>query len=273
MHWYRYRFQLEEERREELLAFLSQLPFASFEETDEGLNAYLEAGSQTDELDRRLDTLRDRYLFQLEQEALEARNWNEIWESNFSPIRIGRFCAVRADFHAPIPDVDHEIIINPKMAFGTGHHDTTYMMMQMMERLPLRGAKVLDYGCGTGILSILAERLGALFIDALDIERAAYDNTLENLQINAADRVQVHHGDLQVILEAGYDLVLANINRNVILEVLSPLYSIVRSAGILLISGILITDEPRVLEAAAREGFTADEKLERGDWLCVKFVK
>ena len=268
MNYWEFSFTVAEEKRDMLLAFLSEWPFDSFEETEDGLNAYVPAADRENIQDPEIQSLADRFGARLSIRELPYVNWNETWESNFQPIVLDKFCAVRADFHPVQAGVKYEIVINPKMAFGTGHHDTTWMMMDAMRHHDFDRKKVLDYGCGTGILAILAAKMGATMIDAVDIEQPAYENALENIQINDAFNVQVFHGNLDVILDNRFDFILANINRNVILASLPTLHNKLNKGGILLISGILRQDEAKVLEAARRAGFTVDEKFYRNEWCC-----
>lgn len=268
MNYWEYSFQLEEDKRDILLAFLSEWPFDSFLETENGLNAYVPDTDRKEVPDTDVYELATRFGAKLSIQEVPDANWNEAWESNFQPIVLDTFCAVRADFHPPQSGVKYEIVINPKMAFGTGHHDTTWMMMDAMRHHQFDRKKVLDYGCGTGILAILAAKMGATMIDAVDIELPAYENALENVQINNAFNVQVFHGKLDVILDNRFDFILANINRNVILDSLPTLRNKLNKGGILLISGILQQDEAIVLEAARKAGFTVDEKYYRNEWCC-----
>lgn len=269
MDYWQYRIRIAPEHRDVLLAFLTELPFESFEEIPEGLDAYLPVADRTPELEAQLETLKQEWPFSFQAERLEHRNWNEEWERNFPPIRVDDFCGIRADFHPPFKGVAHEIVISPKMAFGTGHHATTYMMIEMMGRLDWKGQTVLDYGCGTGILAILAARLGAAWVDAVDIEEPAYENTLEHARINGvADRIHAWHGVLETVPFRRYDTILANINRHVILASLSALYERITPPGTLLISGILADDEPLVLSEAEAAGFFPFDRLQKGEWIC-----
>ena len=273
MNYWQYRITTEPRQLEMLLAFLSELPFDTFEETEMGWNAYLPENEDDALVEMQMLNIQQQFPFEYEKELLAYRNWNAEWEANFQPVKVDHFCGIRADFHPPIPDVKYEIVINPKMAFGTGHHDTTYMMIQAMRSLSFKGTKVLDYGTGTGILAILASKMGASMIDAVDIEREAYDNTLENAQINNVDNIQVYHGTLNNILDSNYDLILANINRNVILDSLAVLAEKIKRNGVLLLSGILKEDAP-ILETFADDfRFTVDERYYRGDWACLKLLK
>jgi len=273
MDYLRYRIETDPATAEILLAFLSELPFDSFEETEAGLDAYLANDAKRNAVDLDLKKLQTSYTFYFQVEKIPHRNWNAEWEANFQPVQVGKFCGIRADFHPPMPDVRYELVINPKMAFGTGHHETTHMMIQMMRELSLKGAKALDYGCGTGILAILAAKLGASAIDAVDIEAEAYQNTLENAQINHVHNIQVIHGTLPNVLDSEYDVILANINRNVILDSFSALHQRLKRNGVLLISGILQKDLGAMQSHIRKYRFTLDEKLERGGWMCLKLLK
>ena len=158
--------------RDILIALFSNLDFDSFEETDSGFVAYMEERILNEQVLSELRAMQDNFAFEFTQTPLEDKNWNAVWESNFAPIQIDEFCGIRADFHPPFEQVQHELLINPKMAFGTGHHETTFMMIQCMEKLNFEQKSVLDYGCGTGILAILAQKLGATDIKGVDIEKA-----------------------------------------------------------------------------------------------------
>jgi ribosomal protein L11 methyltransferase len=271
MDYYCYEIQIDEARREIILAFLGELPFDSFEELPQGLNAYIPAAAHTDETETQVAALGEQFAFRYERRFIPAQNWNAVWESNFQPIRIGDFCAVRASFHPSESGVQHEILINPQMAFGTGHHATTYLMMEQMQHEDFDGAAVLDFGCGTGILAILAAKMGAAHIDAVDIEQPAYENTLENAALNGTPQIAAYHGTLETVPLAQYGLILANINRNVILNSLGALYQRLAPNGVLLVSGILLADEQLVLERAARAGFSADLQTRHDEWCCLRF--
>ncbi len=269
----RYRIILQPQHKEIVLAFLNEMPFEAFEELESELHAYTPIIHDLPTIERALADLQQRYPFKYEKEEVAYKNWNAEWEAGFQPVRIDQFCGIRADFHPPMQDVKYEMIINPRMAFGTGHHETTYMMVQLMQEQPFQGAKVLDYGCGTGILAILASKLGAAIIDAVDIEAEAYQNTLDNCQLNNVYNVQVYHGTLNHIFDTGYQVILANINRNVIIDSLSVLHQKLDKRGTLLISGILKTDVPMLKPLLASVGFTLNEQLFRGDWACLQLLK
>ncbi len=273
MDYYCYDITVSIPVREIALAFLNELPFDTFEETEKGLRAYLRISEEVEDIERELSEIAAQLAFTYSRRRIAAQNWNAVWEANFQPIQIGAFCGIRADFHPPFSEVQHEIIIQPRMAFGTGHHATTYMMIDMMSREDFQGSGVLDFGCGTGILAILAVKMGAQQVDAVDIEEPAYQNTIENAALNHAGPVAAYHGTLDAIKEGGYNIILANINRNVILNTLSALYGKLAPAGVLLVSGILLADESLVLERAETVGLSPTGKTKRGEWSCMRFEK
>ena len=270
-----YTIVVEEELREQVLAFLGLLPFDSFEEVDNGLKAYLPVAASGDEADAQIDDLANRYGFSYTRQLIPHQNWNAVWESNFTPIEIAHFCLIRAEFHDHQEGFQYEIVIRPKMAFGTGHHATTHMMIAAMQNLPLKNAAVFDFGCGTGILALLADMMGAGHIDAVDIEYPAYQNTLENALLNGCNNINAYHGGLEALpeQELSYNIILANINRNVILDSLASLYAKLVPGGLLLVSGILLQDQALVVEKAKAEGFSLTSSWTKGNWCCFEFKK
>ena len=256
-----------------LMAELAQIGFESFVELEHGLEAYI---PQTDFLEESLQevTLLKNPEFSIEYSinTLAPKNWNEVWESDFKPIVVDERCAVRADFHEPIA-VDYELIITPKMSFGTGHHQTTYMMLQHILDLDLKGTSVLDMGCGTGVLAILAVKKGAHTADAIDIEPWCYENTKENALLNVCKNIHVYEGDARLLDGKKYDLIIANINKNVLLHDIPTYASCLHANGTLLLSGFYAAD----LEDISRVCTSADleyiSHLERAHWVAVKFTK
>lgn len=266
----RFSIQTAPEWREILLAFLAELPFDSFEDSEAGLNAYLPPGADLAETEQQIRQLQTDYPFTYTVEAIKTENWNAVWESNFDTVRVQNFCGIRAEFHPPFEGVQHEIVIRPKMAFGTGHHETTWMMMDRMSQMDFKDKLVFDYGCGTGILAILAVQLGAAHVDAVDIEYPAYENTLEHAELNGVgEQIKAFFGTLDDVPSATYDVILANINRNVILASLPELRKRLSANGLLLISGILHEDEPAILEAATGQGFLEMAQQKRGNWMAM----
>jgi ribosomal protein L11 methyltransferase len=273
MNYIVYRLKAQADIAEILVAFLGEMPFDTFEESEEGVNAYIPEKEDSEDILQQLKDLQSRFAFEFIRAEIPHQNWNELWESNFESIQVGNFCGIRADFHPAFDQVTHELVINPKMAFGTGHHATTFMMIQLMEDMKWQDKKVFDYGTGTGILAILAAKLGANDIDAVDIEDLSYENTIENAQRNQVSGIEVYLGDLSVVTNQGYDIILANINRNVILESLSALYEKLKEGGEILFSGILAVDKALLLESAEKQGFTLQQSLQKGDWIALKMQK
>lgn len=269
MQYFRYQFTTPAEWRDVLLAYLGEMAFEVFEETENGLDAYLPESAAGPELDEAVEALRSQLEIDWQKELVPYQNWNEVWESNFQPVLVDDFCGVRAEFHEPLSGVQHELVIQPRMAFGTGHHATTEMMMRSMRDLVFVGKRVLDFGCGTGILAILAGKLGAAVIDAVDIEEEACDNSRYNAELNGVPHIRVFCGDLEAVPFARYDILLANINRNVLLDTMQAMSARLDPAGTLLLSGILIQDIPLISAAAAEQGLSVVRQLEQGDWACL----
>ncbi len=272
MDYHRFTFSTKEP--ELLLAFIQDLPFDSFEVEENILQAYIPSKNHSEKIQQALDSLKEQMTFTYQHTLIPYQNWNAVWESNFSPIRVQDFCGIRADFHPPFdPPVTHEIHIQPKMAFGTGHHATTWMMIDQMANLDFKGKKVLDYGCGTGILAILAEKMGASAIDAVDIEPPAVENTLEHLTLNTCTQITTYEGTLDQLANNQYQVILANINRNVILASLTTLYTQLEKDGYLLISGFIQADTDLLQESTLQQGFTVKEIQTREKWICMVLNK
>lgn len=252
-------------RRELLIPELEALGFEGFEETDDALKAYI----PEDHLDENTLT---RLPPAVIRKKLEDQNWNQLWESSFDPIVIGDFCAIRADFHEPIKGVAHELIITPKMSFGTGHHATTRLMIEAMRDLPINGKRVVDFGTGTGVLAILAGQQGAAAVWALDNDPWSIENAEENAQRNGSAKTVWHlASDLTGIPQA--DVVLANINRHILLQFMGDLYALLAPGGLLLLSGILASDRPIIAESATGKGFYLEKDTREGDWVAQLWKK
>ena len=205
-------------------------------------------------------------------DAVGETNWNAVWESNFQPVLVDDFVAVRADFHESIAGVKHEVIITPKMSFGTGHHATTHMMIQQMQAIDFTSKAVFDFGTGTGILAILAEKLGAAAIMAVDNDDWSITNTAENLERNSCRKVELKKVDTAEG-EGRYDVILANINKNVILDNLSSLIKQLASGGNLLLSGLLEADETDILTATGKFPLRYNGKITMAGWICLRFCR
>lgn len=273
MDYYKYEFQANSEVAEILIALLGQHPFDTFQEIESGLEAYIPSEAHTLGVEKYIKTLKTQFALKFERTFIPAQNWNAVWESNFQPIVVEDFCVIRADFHAPVKNVSHELIIQPKMAFGTGHHETTYLMIQQMRDMDFAGKSVFDYGCGTGILAILASKLGANSIDAIDIDEWAYENTLENAEKNQVHNIHSEQGTLETFQLKNYDLILANITFNVISSSLEALAEALPTSGLLLTSGYFVEDVSQLEQLANKYALRNIRQMRKEDWMCVLFQK
>ena len=258
----------DETLREVLVAYLAEQGFESFEEDSNGLQAYI----QQDKYDRTL-------LGELEDELgvigiaaiIEQQNWNEEWEKGFSPVTVDGFCTIRATFHEPDESVEHDIIITPKMSFGTGHHATTQLMVQQMREIDFAGKAVLDFGSGTGVLAILAQKLGATDITAIDNDEWSYENTIENMGYNDTEDIEVLKGSLEVVAGKKYDIILANINRHILIQYMADMKGTLNPGGTIIMSGILDEDEKIVTSEARKAGLEPVAKTQLDNWICLSF--
>lgn len=261
-------------KREMAIALLSEEGFSSFIETPSGIKAYIDSGAFDEAAvsGYGLERIKGLKGATFSHRLIEKVNWNREWEKNFEPVLIGGRCCVRASFHQPDPVAEYDIIIDPKMSFGTGHHHTTALMAEMLLELPVKDKDVIDIGCGTGILAILAAKRGASSVDAADIDEWAVSNTAENARINSVD-ITVWQGDIASINGKSYDIVLANITRNILLENMIFLCDALRQKGTLFLSGFYQTDVCDITEAAKQRGLERIVFLERDSWCAAAFVK
>lgn len=255
-----------------LIAELGEKPFESFMETENGFSAYIQKDLWTKNI------LDDIYLLDSPDftishtiEEIEQVNWNEEWEKNFEPIDVNGKCHVRAPFH-PKNYAEFDIVIEPKMSFGTGHHETTHMMIQHLLETNISNLKTLDMGCGTAILAILAEMKGAKPIDAIDIDNWCYLNSIENAERNNCHEISVYEGDASLLKGNKYDLIIANINRNILLNDMQQYVDCLNKNGILLLSGFYNEDIPFIDESCTEKGLTFVKKFERNNWVSLKYV-
>ena len=258
---------IDQEKSDILVAALSEAGFSGFEESPGQLIAYTEVSSFNPGL---VEKLSKELSVSYEQSLVKETNWNEVWESNFSPVTVDDFVSIRADFHDPVEGVEQEIIITPKMSFGTGHHATTWLMIHQMRQVPIIGKRVADFGTGTGVLAILAEKMGATNIHAIDNDSWSIENAKENLARNGCTRINLYQSDLPEF-EEPIDLLLANINKNVLLETMPMLAASLDREGVLLMSGLLENDEPDIVAAAAAQGLHFEKKETRSGWICLQF--
>ena len=256
-----------------LMAELAEVGFDSFEDTPTGIKAYIPKNSWNEQILHDIYLLSNpEFTISYQITEIEQVNWNEEWEKNFSPIVVEDLCTVRANFH-PVPNTRYDIVITPKMSFGTGHHETTYMMLQQLLPLSLEGAKVLDMGCGTGILAIMAALRGAHDITAIDIDPWCVENATENVQQNNCSFITIKEGDVSLIAGEQYNLILANINRNILLSDIPAYTQALLPQGLLLVSGFYVEDLPAIKEKCQEEGLTYLSHIERNRWVSAKFQR
>lgn len=258
-----------------LTAELAELNFESFVETDEGLNAYVqEADFDPEALRELVAKYSPMTAIAYQINSLEKRNWNAEWERDYEPIEVASTVRVRASFHQPDPAFRYDLVINPKMSFGTGHHETTAMMMEQQLALDFTGKAVLDVGSGTGILAVLAARMGATSVLAFDIEEWAVENARENADLNDCPQVTVFQGTIADVDPATrYEVVLANINRNVLLAEIPTYTTLLQPGGALLVSGFYQHDAADIRQCAVDAGLTPGTALTLRDWASLLFTK
>ncbi|QXV64926.1 50S ribosomal protein L11 methyltransferase [Mucilaginibacter achroorhodeus] len=264
----------EDYQQDLLIAALGEIGFDTFEELDLGFKAYIPVDDFDQQvLDEALEPYREMFTFSYEVTLIPQKNWNEVWESNFEPIQIGDQVFVRATFHEAKPEFPYEIVIDPKMAFGTGHHQTTAMVMQLMLENDFAGKKVLDMGCGTGILAILAAKLGAADLTAIDYDPVCYESTIENAALNHVNNIKAICGSKEVIPAEQYDIILANINRNILLDQMDSYARVLKPGGEIYFSGFYESPDLDIITEEARKydlKYITHKKDK--DWVAAKFV-
>lgn len=228
-----------------------------------------------DEVFNAVSSIAAKYEATFKHYDVEQQNWNAIWESSFEPIIIDEFCHIRAGFHAASDTVfDHEIIITPKMSFGTGHHATTQSVIRLMKNIDFKSKNVFDFGTGTGILAILASKLGAKHVIANDVDDWCTENTIENCLQNKVANVSATLDSIETIAAAQqFDVVLANINRHILLSHVQHMYAMLANNGQLILSGILLDDVAIIDAAALSVGFTKVKELEQNNWVAIHYAK
>ena len=257
---------------EMLIAQLGYVGFESFVEQDNGVKAYIQKQEWNSKILEDVFLLHsNEFNITFEHNEIAQTNWNEEWEKNFNPIQVDDLVSIRAPFHTN-PSLQFDIVIEPKMSFGTGHHETTHMMVQHLLALDLDTKKVLDMGCGTGILAIFAEMKGAKPIDAIDIDSWCYENSLENIQRNNCNHITVYEGDASVLKEK-YDVIIANINRNILLSDMKTYTDCLNENGVLLLSGFYKEDIVIIEDEVTKHGLTFETMIQRNNWVALKYVK
>ncbi|MES2730843.1 MAG: 50S ribosomal protein L11 methyltransferase [Bacteroidota bacterium] len=267
------KWQVQPDFSDILMAELAEIGYDSFVDTEDGLNAYI-----TEDLfvEKALQDLVQKYqgmaAFHYQFGTLAKKNWNEEWEKSYEPIIVDDVCLVRASFHPEDNRYPYQIIITPKMSFGTGHHETTAMMLSSQLRTNHQGKAVLDVGCGTAILAIMAAKLGASQVTAFDIDEWPVENALENIALNHCNNIAVSQGTIADVNPAEkYDIILANINRNVLLQEIPVYASLLQPGGQLLVSGFYEQDIKDINQLAVQSGLTQADQQSRNQWACVIF--
>ncbi|MEO6729229.1 MAG: 50S ribosomal protein L11 methyltransferase [Candidatus Dojkabacteria bacterium] len=266
----------EEDYHQDLLINeLGQIGFDTFEETAFGFKAYIDSQKfDEEELNEKLSAYHDLFSFSYEVNLIPQKNWNEVWESNFEPIYIKDEVYVRATFHPEKPEYKHQIVIDPKMAFGTGHHQTTAMIMEYLLETDLKAKSVLDMGCGTGILAILASKLGAKSLVAIDNDEVCFESTLENSSLNHIQNIKALCGSKETIPEKKFDVILANINRNILVDQMDSYAKVLVAGGLIFFSGFYETPDLEIIrEEASKYGLQYVNHKKTDQWVAAKFIK
>lgn len=256
-----------------LIAELASIEFDSFSETETGLQAYILVENEDEEAVRNLQIIQnDEFSISYIRKVIEPVNWNEEWEKNFNPIEVDGQCYIRATFHEPKPTYPYEIVIDPKMSFGTGHHETTYMMVQQILRHDMTKKQVLDMGCGTAILAMLAKMKGADFVKGIDIDEWAIENAIENTKRNSLN-ISLALGTAELLGTETFDVIFANINRNILLQDATHYIKVLNLNGDLFLSGFYLEDLPIIRETFEKNGVNFVSHIERNNWVSAHFKK
>lgn len=266
---------IEEYQQDLLISDLAEIGFNTFEDTENGFAAFIDLDSYAlENLTAVLDSYKEELEITYAVTEIAAENWNEEWEKNFEPLIIDEQCYVRATFHQPQPQYQYEIVIDPKMAFGTGHHQTTTMMMQYILATDVQGKNILDMGCGTGILAILAAKKDAASLVAIDNDDVCYLSTLENSELNGITNLTAACGGKETIPQQTFDIILANINRNILLDQIPTYSGVLASGGSIFFSGFYETPDLDMIKAACEAlqiRYVDHKKI--GEWVAAQFKK
>ena len=270
---YQFKIEPKEPATEILIAELGAIGFESFVENENGVTAYIQQKDWFEDILNEIYILNsNEFKISYSKGTIKQVNWNSEWEKNFNPIQVDDLVSVRAPFHKN-PNLKYDIVIEPKMSFGTGHHETTHMMIQHLLALDLNDKKVLDMGCGTGILAILAEMKGAKSIDAIDNDNWCYVNSLENVERNNCTKISVFEGDASLLKNKNYDVIIANINRNILLNDIHFYTNCLAKNGILLLSGFYKEDISIIDKEVSKYGLKLNKTIEKNNWVALKYVK
>ncbi len=254
-----------------LIAELAEVGFAVFMETYSGFETDAEEGTiEEASIEAVIDKYRHTAPITFRITSLQKENWNELWEKNVTPVYVEKLCLIRASFHEPHPDYPYEIVITPKMSFGTGHHPTTYLMVKAQMKMDHAGKRVMDAGCGTAILSIMAAKLGAREVEAFDVDEWSIINGRENATLNNCNQIRIRQGTIADFdWPESFDIILANINRNILLSEMAKYAKNLSQSGSLVLSGFYVNDIHELLAAANRHGLVSVSQDEREGWACV----
>ncbi len=253
---------------------LGELGFESFVDTEEGMLAYIPENLFNEKMIGEIQIAKENPgLFSYSFQIMEDKNWNEVWESNYEPVVIKNRCGIRAPFHPENKDVEFDLVIEPKMSFGTAHHETTSNMIELLLEEDLQGKSVLDMGCGTSVLAILTAKRGAQHIVAIDNDEWAYNNSLENIARNNETDIKVLLGDASLLVNMHFDVIIANINRNILLNDIQTYVASLNTKGILLMSGFYEQDIPVIKEECVKYDLTFDRYIINNNWVAVRFTK
>jgi len=256
-----------------LIAELGSVGFESFVETENGVIAYIQKDDHSSTVLEDIYILSsNKFSISYTQKEVAQTNWNAEWEKNFTPIQVNDLVSIRAPFHEN-PNLQYDIVIEPKMSFGTGHHETTHMMIQHLLALDLKDKKTLDMGCGTGILAIFAEMKGAKSIDAIDIDNWCYENSIENVKRNNCSEISVYEGDSSLLNDKKYDVIIANINRNILLADMEIYTNCLNDKGVLLLSGFYKEDISIIDDEVSKYNLKLEKTIERNNWVALKYNK
>jgi ribosomal protein L11 methyltransferase len=276
MNYTQVRFKLSpdsQENREILVAMLESFPFESFDETDNLIMGYVPGETFDDSVINEITGFLP-FSIEYETEMIPDKNWNEVWEKNyFKPLLIGSRCVIRAPFHTEYPASEYELVIEPKMAFGTGNHETTSLVAEQILDVDFTGKTVLDMGCGTGILGMLASLKGAKKVTAIDIDVWSYESTVENARINNITNIDAKLGNADILGDEVFDIIFANIHKNVIINDLPVYMSVLKPGGTIYLSGFYNTDMPDVKKRAESLGLNEFCFKEKNNWIVYIFKR
>jgi ribosomal protein L11 methyltransferase len=251
-----------------LMAEIAETGFDTFMENDKGFEAYVE----TENFDKQmLEAIRERYNQQTSvvfyQDRIQKKNWNEEWEKNYEPVIVDDQCIIRANFHQPDKQYPYDIVITPKMSFGTGHHATTYLMVKNQLDIDHNNKRVMDAGCGTAVLAVMACKRGAAFVDAFDIDAWSIENGRENAEVNNCENIRIRQGKISELkFDEPFDIILANINKNILLLEMPYYFTYLKPGALLLLSGFYEHDIPDLLARAEKEGLSKVKQVVHETW-------